>query len=185
MRRELTHLHIETGPAGWLKAFWRRGGVENVIYARLRPPRAKRDTWTIVGLEVSKGTEPPRLTAELLDDIPVHRIERAVATSTVFKDGLRDHIGDEPPANLDSAFPKHYEVMERTKLARPSRAELNDDFFRKVAHAYRQAVAQGLPPGETMATDSGIPRGTINRWIAEARKRKFLPSGGQGKVTTV
>ncbi len=76
--------------------------------------------------------------------------------------------------------------MPQPKLKRPPRNKLDDDFYRQVATAYRKAVAAGLPPGDTIAKNSDVPKGTVNRWIAEARKpeRGFLPPGEPGKVTT-
>jgi hypothetical protein len=185
MSKRLTQLHIETGPGGWLKAFWRReDGPENVIYVRLRPPRTKRHTWSIMGLEASKHSRPPRLSTDLLTDVPHLRIELAVAASDVFKSGLTKLIDQKVDArDLDAVFRAAYRDTPRTKLERPPRGQRDDDFLRKVALAYRQAVAAGLPPLKTMAEDSGIPQGTIARWTAEAREGKFLPPAESGKVS--
>ncbi len=97
----------------------------------------------------------------------------------MFREGLLARLDDPEPEDLDAAHLDVYRKMPQPKLKRPARNELTDDFYRQVATAYRKAVAAGLPPGETMAKNSGIPRGTINRWIAEARdpRRGFLPSG--------
>ena len=48
---------------------------------------------------------------------------------------------------------------------------------------YRAAVAGGLPPLKTMAVESGIPQGTIARWVAEAREKGQLPEATPGKVS--
>jgi hypothetical protein len=184
MTQQLTHLHIETGRGGWLKAFWRReAGADNVIFVRLRPPRTKRQAWEIIGLQESKHSQPPWLSSELLNDVPRHRIELAVEASDVFRSGLLEGIDDEQPKDLDAAFRRIYRDAPRAKLARPARIQRGDDFLRKVAVAYWQAVAAGLPPLKTMADDSGIPRGTIARWIADARERDYLPPAKPGKVS--
>lgn len=180
-----TRIHIETGPAGWLKARWIRDGspAENTIFAHFRPPTSERETWLIDRLAPSR--ESLGRLAGLATEAPLYRIEEAVNASKVFRDGLLAHLGDPEPADLDTAHYDVYTEMPQPKLKRPARNELDDDFYREVAFAYRKAVAAGLPPGETMAKNSGIPRGTINRWIAEARKeeRGFLPPGEPGKVT--
>ena len=59
-----------------------------------------------------------------------------------------------------------------------------DDFYRQVALAYRRAVAGGRNPGKSLADDSGVPHGTVARWIAESRRRGHLPPAEKGKVTT-
>ena len=181
-----TRIHIETGPAGWLKARWHRDGApfENAIFVRFRPPTGERQSWLIDRLAPSAHSLQ-RL-AGLAADAPLYRIEEAVNASDVFRNGLLARLADPEPDDLDSAHLELYKEMPQTKLKRPPRNKLDDDFYRKVATAYRKAVAAGLPPGETMAKNSGIPRGTINRWIAEARapERGFLPPAEPGKVST-
>jgi hypothetical protein len=179
-----TRIHIETGPAGWLKARWRGGeSAENVIFVRFQPPAGERSTWLIDRLAPSRQSRG-RL-AGLVADAPLYRIEEAVNASDVFRDGLLARLDDPEPADLDLAHTDSYRGMPQPKLKRPRRNALNDDFYRQVASAYRKAVAAGLPPGETMAKNSGIPRGTINRWIAEARdpRRGFLPPAEPGRVS--
>jgi hypothetical protein len=184
MTKRLTHLHIETGPEGWLKAFWRReGGQENVAFVQFRPPKTKRQGWAIVGIKASKHSEPNWLSTALVDDVPRHRIEQAVAASEVFRSGLLAKIDEKAPGDLDTAFRRIYREAPRITLERPPRNKRDADFYRRVALAYRQAVAAGLPPLKTMAADSGIPEGTIARWVAEARERQHLPAGEKGKVT--
>ena len=180
--KRLTHLHIETGPAGWLKAFWRREDEpENVVFVQFRVPSSKRQGWAIVGLRTSKNSRPKWLSADLLSDIPLSRIESAIIASSVFRSGLEDRINDEQPADLDAAFKGMYREVPRTTLERPGK--LDDAFLRQVALAYRQAVAAGRPPLKTMADDSGIPQGTIARWVARAREGHFLPDATPGKVS--
>jgi hypothetical protein len=109
------------------------------------------------------------LSPDLLADVPLHRIERAVTASEVFRQGLLDEIDAVVPGDLDAAFRHAYRDAPRKKLERPAGRELDDDFLRSVAIAYRQAVAAGRPPLKTMAHDAGIPQGTIARWVAKAR----------------
>jgi hypothetical protein len=186
MPGHLTHLHIETGPAGWLKAFWRRdNGPDNAIFVRFRAPESKRKGWAPIGLQASKDSYPRWLSSDLVRDVPLHRIDSAVALSTGFRRDLLERIDEDQPSDLDKAFKRAYSEAPRTltRLERPKRSELSDEFFRKVATAYRWAVAAGLPPGKTIAHDSGIPQGTVARWIAEARAKGFLPAAEPGKVS--
>jgi hypothetical protein len=66
---------------------------------------------------------------------------------------------------------------------RPARNQFSEEFLREVAFAYRQAVAAGRPPLKTMADDADIPVGTIARWVARARDKRFLPPAEPGKVS--
>jgi len=184
--KELTHLHIETGDGGWLKAYWRYGAdaPENTVFCRFRRPRTKRQGWALIGLQASKHSDPPWLSSGLLDEIPRLRIELAVQASEVFKDGLLEGYDADQPTDLDAAFKRAYRKSALPELERPPRSGLNDDFFRRVALAYRQAVTAGRPPTKTLAAISDTPPGTVNRWIAEARARGFLPQASRGKVTT-
>ena len=78
----------------------------------------------------------------------------------------------------------HREATRRPRLKRPkSRRELDDSFYERVGVAYTAAVAHGLPPAKTLAAESDTPPGTVNRWIAEARRRGHLPPAQPGKVS--
>jgi hypothetical protein len=179
-------IHIETGPAGWLKARWRRpeAPFEQVIFVRFRAPVGERGGWLIDRLAPSRESRG-RL-AGVVADAPLYRIEEAVNASEVFREGLLAELNDPEPDDLDKAHLSAYRRMPQPMLKRPPRNKLDDAFYREVATAYRKAVAAGLPPGETMAKNSGIPRGTINRWIAEARdpSRGYLPPAEPGMVST-
>jgi hypothetical protein len=186
MTNQVTHLHIETLGAGWLKATWRRGAdaPENTVFCRFRLPRNKREDWLLIGLQASKHSRPPWLSSALLDDVPRYRVELAVHASKVFQDGLRDPLEVELTTDLDELSKRVYRQAPLPKLERRPRNRLDDEFYRQVAASYRQAVAAGLPPSKTLAEIADTPPGTVNRWIAEARKRGFLPRAERGKVST-
>lgn len=187
MTRPLQHLHIATGPAGWVRASWhRKGEPENVAFVRLAPPEHEKQAWGAVALSVSKKSRPRWLSPDLVADVPLHRIAMAVQASKVFQSGLLDLINEPNPSDLDDAFWQTYEKAPRMKIdRRPTRSEMTDDFYRHVALVYRWALEAGLPPLKTMAEDSGIPQSTIARWVAEARKpeRGFLPPATPGRVS--
>jgi hypothetical protein len=59
---------------------------------------------------------------------------------------------------------------------RPGRAtKLDDVHYRQVANLLRAAREIGLPPREYVADRLGGATPTIDRWIAEAKRRRFLP----------
>jgi hypothetical protein len=177
MEKRLTGLHLEGGPGRWVEAFWRReGGKERSAFLRWEYD-ANADWWKPVELRVNNPTRRG------LAEIPLFVIEQAVNAAEVILDMLANP-GDEAPTNLRAAFAERRNAArKRRPLRRPSTRALSDDFYRDVAAAYRDAIVRGLPPGKTIAEDTGAPTGTVNRWIAKAREKEYLPPSEPGKVS--
>jgi hypothetical protein len=175
--RTLTHIDLLAGPGGWVQASWRRSdNSEGRVFARLR--RHRKGRWQVTDLQV------PAPTTALLHDVPLARIEIAINVSGPVLETLVERIDEKPSANLAEDFKGLYRRMPRqARLERPTSRRLDDAFYRNVGWAYRAAAARGMSPAKTLAQDSGAPQGTVNRWIAEARSRGYLPPGEQGKVT--
>jgi hypothetical protein len=55
-------------------------------------------------------------------------------------------------------------------------------FARRVATTYKSYAAVTGKPGKAMADDSGLPVGTVRRWIREARELGALEKGSQGRA---
>jgi len=70
----------------------------------------------------------------------------------------------------------------RVVLSRPDTFRLGDDFYRLFAVAYRDAVARGLAPRPTLASDAGVSQAAIARWAKEAKRKGYLTSAGAGKA---
>lgn len=157
---------------GWVEARWHRadgseGSVAASFHLHFRGAR-----WKIRALLMLDPT-----TASLRD-VPLARIETAANADPKIGEWLEQRE-DEEWVKLARRY-----VGSRLKLKRPQ-AGLTDFFYEHhVAEAYRQAARLGLNPAKTLAEDSGVPQGTVNRWIAEARRRGYLAPGQPGKVTT-
>jgi hypothetical protein len=171
--RAITRLEIHpaevAGQKHWVSAEWQRAdGSRGFAAAHVRWKTAER-------LNVFQLLIEPAY----LRDVPVARIEEACNANSRIRDWI------------DRAFPQELvktrkiEAAKRPRLKRPKSRRLDDEFFRSVAEAYSAAVLAGLPPGPTLAADSGTPLSTVHRWIAEARKpqRGYLPPGETGKAT--
>ncbi|GEM_PF-6993752 len=155
---------------GWAEAAWkRRDGTGGRVYVYLRLQAAERAA--IYSIEV------PAPTTALLRDIPLAKIEAACNANPAIR-RLATATMDAETVRLAER-----EAGRRVKLRPPKRRRLDDDHFRHVADAYRGAVANGLPPAKTLADESAVPQGTVSRWIAEARRRGYLPAGEPGRVT--
>lgn len=176
MTRERTLTKLELIPAyvsgqpGWVGARWERSdGSKGNAFARFRLATAER--WYIANLMLNVPT------AALLRDVPLARIESAANADPKIREWMEAHT---ERATIKLA---RRAASRRPRLKRPAGRRLDDGFYRRVAEAYRGAVANGLPPAKTLAADSDTPPGTVNRWIAGARQRHYLPEGEPGKVT--
>jgi hypothetical protein len=86
---------------------------------------------------------------------------------------LQSDEGDEAVLNAASS--------PRTPLTLPPGRDRPDCFYRKVAAAYRAAVREGVPPARLMAEEADVTTRTAQAWVAEARKRGYLPPAPPGR----
>lgn len=157
------------GSDGYLEASWERAdGTGGKAILSFQPSKAER--WHHRDIWMRKPT------AEKLRDVPLARIEAAVNANPSLHEWLDEAV---PPGIVAG---RRSRVAQRPRLERPTGRHLDDDFYRRVADAYRAAVANGLPPSKTLAADSDTPAGTVNRWIAAARGRGYLPPATPGKA---
>jgi len=176
MTRQRTLTKLELSPAyvggkpGWVDARWERSdGSKGNALALMRLRTAER--WYIARLLVNVPT------GELLRDVPLARIETAVNADP----GIRKWV--EQSADEETIERAKRDARRRPKLKRPAtRRELDDAFYERVADAYRGAAAHGLRPTKTLSEESDTPPGTVNRWIAEARRRGYLPATSPGRT---
>lgn len=56
-----------------------------------------------------------------------------------------------------------------------------DSFYQKVASEYLEAASVSARPSVNLATGAGVPVSTVRGWVAEARRRGFLPPGQKGR----
>jgi hypothetical protein len=174
MTRERTLSKLKLGPvtvdgANWVEARWQRSDGSNgdAVASFVRLSNRWRLKWLLVGFP----------TGELLRDVPLAKIETAVNADPKIQEWIAAGTAGPTIERFKSVAAK------RRQLSRPERRRLDDGFFELVADAYRGAAALGLPPAKTLAQESETPPGTVNRWIAEARKRGHLPPAQPGKVS--
>jgi hypothetical protein len=139
----------------------------------------------IVALDVNGRN----LTTDRLRSIPVAHIETLANTNTEF----RPHINggpQNPMSKLHSAFRQQANPQliakagrrkPRKPLTRPDGSN-PDAFYRQVAEAYRDAVKDTNKVAKVLAEESGVPVGTVHRWILETRRPGFLPPARQWRA---
>jgi hypothetical protein len=60
------------------------------------------------------------------------------------------------------------------KLSPPRGRGYGDEFYERVATAYRDALRRGERPVEALRLQANVPRSTAARWVKEARRRGLL-----------
>jgi hypothetical protein len=172
-------LSFAVGPAGWVEV---TRPDEPPVYVRFTLNR-DRKTWRLTELRVVHPT------GDQLRALPLSRIETAANANGLVATGLAIGRTQNEPRDVPAWFRRHRaraEAMEaagRYLLERPTGRRLDDVFYARVAEAYRGAVAAGLNPRQTLASDSGAAPDTVARWVGESRRRGFLPKGQPGKIT--
>lgn len=69
----------------------------------------------------------------------------------------------------------------RKPLTRPDGTD-PEGFSQRVAAAYREAIETTGAPAPLLAAEADVPVVTVHRWIADARRRGFLPPARQGRA---
>ena len=163
------------GFGGWTKVSW-PGGQGYIRFA----VNSDNKTWRIVELRM------PDPTTEALRSLPLSRIEAAANAHGPVVLGLAVGRNGKPPADVESMFGgKQPEKLSRLRLERPKGKRLGDDFYKKVAIAYRGALAEGLNPRQALMQDTGAKPDSVARWVGEARRRGYLPPAQPGKATAL
>lgn len=58
---------------------------------------------------------------------------------------------------------------------RKKRTRITDEFLKEVANVYRMAENSDMPPTREVANHYKAPHSTAAKWVAAARRKKFLP----------
>lgn len=165
-------------PSGIRRVSGERGSDDGLIEIPLvgHPYRYR------VRVELGSGGAPRLVELHLIGDsaaeidpatirqVPVRRLAKAAARFISLTEYGVSLAGDfDDPTDL--LRPDHVQPARR-----PGRAnKLDDVHYRQVANLLRAAREIGMPPREYVAEQLGGALPTVDRWIAEAKRRKFLP----------
>ncbi len=127
-----------------------------------------------------------RVTAAMLRDVPIGRIEATINGDPVLVAAARAGAAEVDPLvdRLRNGEVPSYkaEVIRATQpLSSPDRSD-PAAFYAQVAARYRLMVRSTSKPAVAMAEEAGVPVATARRWINEARRRGELPAGRQGRA---
>jgi transposase len=56
-----------------------------------------------------------------------------------------------------------------------------DGFYQRVAEVYAELAQLSRRPAADMAEASGVSAASVHRWVAEARRRGYLPRAEPGR----
>lgn len=151
------------------EARWDRlRNTESGLIARVRVhrPTAFRADITAVIFTTEDGSEP--IQARAMRDFPISAISEAFmqyefAAEASFHEAL-------------SGRPLR-DVLR--PIGRPTRG--NPEYYAQLAQQYRALEQTEDDPVQAVADLNGAPRGTVKRWLAEARRRELLPPGKPGR----
>jgi hypothetical protein len=118
------------------------------------------------------------ITGTLLRKIPVDtliRTARDLVAVQLFRkrDGSLDMRRVRRPGA--SGLVEYLKELERKRHHPRRGVQLSDDFLQRVAEAYENAESTGRPPTKTVSVEFDTSRPNASRWVAEARRRGFLP----------
>lgn len=161
------------GKGGWTKVAW--DGRDAYVRFTLN---TDRKTWRIAEIRVLDPT------SDALRSFPFSRIENGANAHSAVVLGLAVGRKAKAPPDVSKMF-KGLEPAphDRLRLRRPKGKQLDVDFYKAVALAYKGALAEGCDPRQTLARDSGAAPDTVARWVSEARRRGYLPPAQPGKVS--
>lgn len=181
----MTHSPIPSPSDGWITLPGPDGVTVHVRAQRQGPVTRITDLY----LHSADGLTPAstrcvsisRLEAELnLMSLPVRVSATDVPTLSAIYAAAGDDVAEPSLAQLRARKPTVKPAGQRSPLTRPQRDP--DRFYPLVALAYSEYAAQTFAPAKAIAIEARVPVTTAQRWIAETRRRGFLPPARKGKA---
>ncbi|MGX1512201.1 hypothetical protein [Streptomyces collinus] len=141
----------------------------------------KPDKWKLLGIHymtqyllqfMDEGGRPESDPARTGGDWPVVSADES------------DPYGNRPKAaiewldQLQSHAAEAYASARGTPNPRRKRQRITDDFLKKVARVYAISERAGMAPTREVANQFKAPHSTAAKWVASARRKKFLPPAG-------
>lgn len=130
------------------------------------------------------------VTSDNIRAIPLRLL--SVANPDNYPTWSSPEVDVQPPEDVP-APPQSGEVAEAWRARQPVRlprvrigprdkGESVEDFYRRVADAYRTLASDDGKPTTALANVAGVNKNTAARWVHEARRRGYLEPTTRGKV---
>jgi hypothetical protein len=169
-----SEIHLIPGPGGWVQARFGDTRKRRRLWVRFEP--TPEGPW-----KAAEWSVPDYPDAEMRQ-IPFHRIRKAVGADGRVLEELAARLSEPAEEGFRHAFGEPVRGKP-IQITRPKSRRLDDEFYARVADAYRQAVGRGLNPRQAIAEAAGVSPDVAGRWIYQARRRDLIPKTSAGRVT--
>jgi hypothetical protein len=158
------------------------------VWVRVQPTSEGRLVIRELYLTADNDLGSERIDTEQLRRLSPSRIEATLNTPT--DKALILNSIDKAPGPKEPCGPTKRTPMVRSKtsvhvhgegLVPPPGRPRPDSFYQQVASDYLSAASVSARPSVDLATGAGVPVSTVRGWVAEARRRGFLPPGQKGR----
>jgi hypothetical protein len=173
--KEWPYAHLAPYPGGWV-AYSYGPDLEDWVLARLESGDHGR--LHVAELHVSSSS---RVSSDLLRRIPLGSLEamaNAPAAAKMIRPTL-DVPGAEPAA-VQRPGGATYPTPTVLSLNVP-KGRKSEGFYERVAEVYTSLAQRSRRPAADIAEACDTPVVTVHRWVAEARKRGYLPPAERGR----
>jgi hypothetical protein len=176
-----TTASLPIGRGGWLA--YADGSVPEWVYVRVQENEQGR--LVITELQLARG----RVDSATLRALPLGRIE-VLANAAPFAQEIRAKLEDTPRPGVEPQSPEPRPPWESRKIISPTphlphlavpKGTKPDRFYKEAAELYAELATHSRRPAADLAERSGISVASVHRWIAEARRRGYLPPAERGR----
>lgn len=176
-----TSATLATGNSGWLG--FADADEPGWVYARVQENEHGR----LVITELHLTRE--RVDSAALRELPLGRIE-ALANSSPIAEDIRAKLDAPPRPGVEPLSPESRSRWESRKIISPTphlphlavpKGTKPDRFYKEAADLYAELALHSRRPAADLAERSGVSVASVHRWIAEARRRGYLPPAERGR----
>jgi hypothetical protein len=176
-----TSATLPIGRGGWIA--FANHDVPDWVYARVQENERGR----LIITELYLARE--RVDSAALRALPLGRIE-ALANSSPLAEEIRAKLKDPPQPGVEPLTPEARSRWEPREIISPTphlphlivpKGTKPDRFYKEAAELYAELATVSRRPAADLAERSGVAAATVHRWIAEARRRGYLPRAERGR----
>ena len=176
-----TSATLATGNSGWLG--FADADEPGWVYVRVQ--ESEHGRLVITELHLTRE----RVDSAALRELPLGRIE-ALANSSPIAEDIRAKLHAPPRPGVEPLSPESRSRWESRKIISPTphlphlavpKGTKPDSFYKEAAELYAELARYSRRPAADLAERSGVSVASVHRWIAEARRRGYLPPAERGR----
>jgi hypothetical protein len=176
-----TSATLPIGRGGWIA--FANHDLPDWVYVRVKENEHGR----LVITELYLARE--RVDSAALRALPLGRIE-ALANSLPIAEEIRAKLKEPLRPGVEPLSPEPRQRWEPREIISPTPHLLHlavpkgtkpDSFYKEAAELYAELAIRSRRPAADLAERSGVSVASVHRWIAEARRRGYLPPAERGR----